>query len=61
MQEMKRAIEFAREFVKEHPNLKHQVIDLLELCQSEIEEGGSPTHEVELCIGSIKELLEEEE
>jgi hypothetical protein len=57
---MKQAIEFAREFVKEHPHLKHQVIDLLELCQSEIEEGGSPQHEVELCIGSIKELVEEE-
>jgi hypothetical protein len=41
--------------------LKHQVLDFLELCQSEIEEGGSPTHEVELCINSIKELLEEED
>ena len=61
MQEMKRAIEFAREFVKEHPNLKDEVNDLLELCYNEIEEGGSPTHEVELCIGSIKELLEEED
>lgn len=58
---MKQAVDFAREFVKEHPHLKLQVIDLLELCQSEIEEGGSPTHEVELCINSIKELLEEED
>lgn len=58
---MKQAVDFAREFVKEHPHLKHQVLDLLELCQSEIEEGGSPTHEVELCINSIKELLEEED
>jgi hypothetical protein len=57
---MKKAIEFAKEFIKEYPNLKAEVIDLLELCQSEIEEGGSPTHEVELCINSIKQLLEEE-
>ena len=57
---MKEAIDFAREFVKQHPNLKDEVYDLLELCQSEIEEGGSPTHEVQLCINSIKELREEE-
>jgi hypothetical protein len=57
---MKEAIDFAREFVKQHPNLKDEVYDLLELCQSEIEEGGSPTHEVQLCINSIKELIEEE-
>ena len=57
---MKKAVEFAKEFIKEHPKLKEEVIGLLDLCQSEIEEGGSPTHEVELCLGSIKELLEEE-
>jgi hypothetical protein len=57
---MKKAVEFAKEFINEHPNLKVEVMDLLELCQSEIEEGGSPTHEVELCINSIKQLLEEE-
>jgi hypothetical protein len=57
---MKEAVEFAKEFIKEHPNLKAEVIDLLELCQTEIEEGGSPTHEVDLCINSIKQLLEEE-
>ena len=54
-------MEFARGFVKEHPHLKHQVLDLVELCQSEIDEGGSPIHEANLCINSIKELLEEED
>ena len=58
---MRQVLEFAREFVKEHPHLKHQVLDLVELCQTEIDEGGSPAHEQELCINSIKELLEEEE
>jgi hypothetical protein len=56
---MKKAIEFAKEFIKEYPNLKEEVIDLLNLCQSEIEEGGSPTHEVDLCINSIKQLIEQ--
>jgi hypothetical protein len=56
---MKKAVEFAKEFIKEHPNFKEEVIDLLDLCQSEIEEGGSPTHEVDLCINSIKQLTEQ--
>jgi hypothetical protein len=58
---MRQVLEFARGFVKEHPHLKHQVLDLVELCQSEIDEGGSPIHEANLCINSIKELLEEED
>jgi hypothetical protein len=56
---MKKAVEFAKEFINEHPNLKVEVMDLLELCQSEIEEGGSLTHEVDLCINSIKQLIEQ--
>lgn len=57
---MKEVIQFAKQFITEHPNLKDEVIGLVELCQSEIEEGGSPQHEMSLCIESIKQLLEEE-
>ena len=53
---MKNLISFASEFVKENPNLKSEVIDLIELCESEIEEGGSESHEVSLAIESIKQL-----
>lgn len=53
---MKQLIEFAMEFVRENPNLKSDVLELIELCQSEIEEGGSESHEVSLAIESIKQL-----
>ena len=59
--EMKQLIEFAKEFIQKHPQHKEEVIDLVQLCKDEIEEGGSPQHEMSLCIESIKQLLEEEE
>ena len=58
---MKKAIEFAREFVKENPDLEDEVWGLLELCEMEIDEGGSVEHEVSLCIESIKQLKEKDE
>lgn len=58
---MKRAREFAREFLSKHPEHKEEVIGLLELCQSEIEEGGSEEHEIELFEESCEQLLEEDE
>jgi hypothetical protein len=57
---MKELIEFAKGFIKDNPQLKSEVIDLIELCQSEIEEGGSMQHEINLCIESIKQLKEEQ-
>lgn len=50
---------FAKDTISKHPELKNEIEELLQLCQSEIEDGGSLTHERELCYGSIKELLEE--
>lgn len=50
---------FAKEFSTQHPELKSQVEDLVQLCEDEIAEGGSPAHEISLCIESIKQLLEE--
>lgn len=58
---MEQVIKFAKEFIGQHPNLKEEVLDLVQLCRDEIDEGGSPTHEQHLCIESIKQLLEEEE
>ncbi|MEY4571497.1 MAG: hypothetical protein RLZ10_708 [Bacteroidota bacterium] len=53
---MKELIEFAREFIKENPSLRGEVIDLIQLCRDEIDEGGSPAHEISLCVESIKQL-----
>jgi hypothetical protein len=58
---MKEVIEFAKQFIAENPQLKEEVLDLVSLCRSEIEEGGSPQHEMYLCIESIKQLKEEEQ
>jgi hypothetical protein len=55
---MKELLEYAREVVKSRPELVDEVNGLLSLCYSEIEEGGSPTHEIELCADSIKQLIE---
>lgn len=56
---MESVIIHAREVVEKHPSLKEEIEDLLELCESEIEAGESATHEIELCFGSIDELVEE--
>jgi len=56
--EQKTLIEYARKVIAEKPELKKEVLDLVQLCYDEIEEGGSPTHERELCYESIKQLEE---
>ena len=53
-------ITFAKEFIAKHPEHKKDITNLVQLCKDEIEEGGSPDHERELCIESIKQLLEDE-
>ena len=43
--------------IQDYPELKHQIHELLVLCYTEIEDGGSTLHEVELCINDIKEIV----
>jgi len=45
--------------ITKHPEHKEEILDYYDLCMDEIEEGGSPTHEIELCINSVEELTEE--
>lgn len=45
--------------ITKHPEYKEEILDYYDLCMDEIEEGGSPTHEIELCISSIEQLTEE--
>ena len=54
------AKEFALDFMKKHPQFTEEVKDLWSLMNSEIEEGGSEQHEINLFIGSCEELLTEE-
>ncbi len=57
--EHKTLIEYARKVISEKPALKSEINDLIQLCNDEIEEGGSATHERNLCYESIRQLTEE--
>ena len=54
---MEQLLEFASQTTKRYPALKSDIEELIELCIMEIEEGGSATHEIELCWASIKDLI----
>ena len=54
---MKQLQEFVRTKIKEHPQYKQDILDLYQLCLDEIEEGGSETHEIELCMSAINDLI----
>ena len=56
---MEELIQWARTLKNEHPDKFSEIWDFVSLCQDEIEEGGSPTHEIELCKESIKQLIED--
>ena len=56
---MKQLAMYCLEVISKHPKLASEINELFQLCKDEIEQGGSETHEIELCYGSIKELLEE--
>lgn len=45
--------------IEENPNLKEEILDLYELTITEIEEGGSATHEINLCLKDIKQLKDD--
>lgn len=56
-------LEYLRKFIKEKieqcPNLKQEIVGLYELCLQEIEDGDSESHQVDLCISDVEELIEE--
>jgi hypothetical protein len=47
------------ENAKSYPKLKEDIYGLFCLCQDEIADGGSPQHEIDLCIGGIEDLIKE--
>jgi len=48
---------YCKEVIKDYPKIESDIVELFTLCVSEIEEGGSESHEVELCLGDIEELI----
>jgi hypothetical protein len=56
-------LEYLNKYIKEkkekYPSLKNDIMELYYLCLSEIDEGGSESNEVDHCIASIEELIED--
>lgn len=59
MNSFKELYNHAKDVIAQHPDLEIEIMDLLYLFQSEVEEGGSVQHELNLCKTSIEELVEE--
>ena len=57
---MERVTTKARKIINERPHLRDQVEDLVELCQDEIDSGESVEGEIELCLQSLDELVEDD-
>ena len=50
---------YARIVSAQYPDLKEEIYGLVDLCQAEIEDGGSEQHEIHLCKTDIDQLVEE--
>lgn len=49
--------QYVRDMIVKHPELREQMLELLELCMDEIEEGASPSNEMHLCVSDINQLI----
>lgn len=58
---MKELIKYATEMAIKYPFKTHSINELLQLCQDEIDEGGSEAHEIELCAEDIRQTCEYDE
>jgi hypothetical protein len=61
MEEIKEAIRVTSDFIKQHPDKKDDALGLLDLFESEVAEGGSPTHELSMLERDLKELVDEQD
>ena len=48
---------YVRDMIVKHPELREQMLEFLELCMDEIEEGASPANEMHLCVSDINQLI----
>lgn len=54
---MEELIEYAEKLKKRCPELIEDIDDIIQLCKDEIEEGGSPTNEIQHAYGALDDLL----
>lgn len=52
---------YCNQVIKKYPSLKNDILSLYNLCLDEIAEGGSETHEVDLCECDILSLIDDYE
>lgn len=50
---------FCTESILKYPKLEPDIVGYYALCLTEIEQGGSQMHEINLCINDINDLIEE--
>lgn len=51
--------EHAKEAIQSHPDLKEEILEFVQLCKDECEDPcASVTHEIELAIESINDLID---
>jgi hypothetical protein len=53
--------DYAKLMSNAHPHHEPQILDLVQLCKDEIEEGGSEAHEVDLAWSDIADLCSDVE
>ena len=56
---MKQLVEDLRKVIAKFPQLSEDVNGMYRLCKDEIEEGGSPDHEIDSCRQAVRDLIEE--
>lgn len=55
--DLKQLRDYSRTCITVRPELWDEIVGLYQLCLDEIEEGGSPQHEVRICHRDIEELM----
>jgi hypothetical protein len=57
MTSLEQLVPWVKNIAKEYPTQRQDIFDFLSLCLDEIEEGGSQSHEVQLCYNDICDLV----
>jgi hypothetical protein len=57
MDTIEELIEYAKQVIKDHPELKDEVVDTVQMAQGEVEDGESESNEVGLAYQYIRQDL----
>ena len=49
--------EYCKKMIQDYPELKHRIHELLVWCYSEIEDSGNIQGEIDSCINSVNEIV----